>query len=126
MDRENWLPAEKKELTNHSSNGTWETLRASEEPRGRRLHKLVWAFKIKRNGTYKARLCVQGCTMVEGKDFDQVWAGALRSSSARALFAYAARFGCGVHSIDWVAAYLQGELQPGEVVYCHMPGEVHS
>ena len=59
--------------------------------------------------------------MVEGKDFDQVWAGALRSSSARALFAYAARFGCGVHSIDWVAAYLQGELQPGEVVYYHMP-----
>ena len=55
--------------------------------------------------------------MVQGSDFDQVWAGALRSSSARTLFAYAARHGCHVHSLDWVAAYLQGELLPGEVVY---------
>ena len=39
----------------------------------------------------------------------------------RALFAYAAKYSCSVRSVDWVAAYLQGELLEGEVVYCHMP-----
>ena len=39
----------------------------------------------------------------------------------RTLFAYAARFACSCRSVDWVAAYLQGELLEGEVVYCHMP-----
>ena len=56
-----------------------------------------------------------------GEDFDQVFAHTLRTSSVRALFAYAARFGCKVRSVDWVAAYLQGELLEGEGVYCHMP-----
>ena len=50
-----------------------------------------------------------------------MFAHTLRTSSVRALFAYAARFGCKVRSVDWVAAYLQGELLEGEVVYCHMP-----
>ena len=116
-----WAQAEDKELHNHHSNATWEPVQADDVPKGRRLHKLVWVFKIKRNGIYKARLCVQGCTMVEGKDYNQVWAGALRSSSARTLFAYAARYNCSVHSLDWVAAYFQGELLSGEVVYCYMP-----
>ena len=59
--------------------------------------------------------------MVPGQDFDQVFAYTLRTSSVRALFAYAARYACKVRSVDWVAACLQGELLEGEVVYCHMP-----
>ena len=116
-----WTSAEFKEFYNHSRNASWEFMPESDLPRGRRLHKLVWVYKVKRDGTAKARLCVQGCTMVLGEDFDQVFAHTLRTSSVRALFAYAARFGCKVRSVDWVAAYLQGELLEGEVVYCHMP-----
>ena len=26
-----------------------------------------------------------------------------------------------MRSVDWVAAYLQGDFLDGEVVYCHMP-----
>ena len=54
-------------------------------------------------------------------DFDQVFSAALRYSSARALFAFAARNGCGVRSVDLVAAYLQGRFVDGEVVFCHLP-----
>ena len=100
-----WTSAEFKELNNHSRNASWEFMPESDLPRGRRLHKLVWVYKVKRGGTAKARLCVQGCTMVLGEDFDQVFAHTLRTSSVRALFAYAARFGCKVRSVDWVAAY---------------------
>jgi hypothetical protein len=81
----------------------------------------VWVYKVKRDGTCKARLCVQGCTLEEGIDFDQTFSAALRYSSARGLFCYAARKGCKVRSIDYVAAYLQGKFIEGEVIYCHMP-----
>jgi hypothetical protein len=66
-------------------------------------------------------LCVQGCTLEEGIDFDQTFSAALRYSSARGLFCYAARKGCKVRSINYVAAYLQGKFIEGEVIYCHMP-----
>jgi hypothetical protein len=76
---------------------------------------------MKRDGTAKARLCVQGSTLEAGIDYDQVFSAALRYSSARALFAYAARNGCKVRSVDLVAAYLQGHFVEGESVYCHLP-----
>ena len=48
----------------------------------------------------------------------QIWPAA---TAARALFAYAARKGCRVRSVDLVAAYLQGKFVDGEVVYCYQP-----
>ena len=113
--------AEAKELGNHSKNESWKKIHRSELPAGRRLHKLVWVYKMKRNGVAKARLCIQGCTMEEGIDYDQTFSQALRYSSARGLFADAARNGCYVRSVDWVAAYLQGSFIDGEVIYCYMP-----
>ena len=78
-------------------------------------------YKLKRDGSAKARLCVQGNTLQPGVDFDQVYSAALRYSSARALFALAARTGCRVRSVDLVAAYLQGKFVDGEVVYTRLP-----
>ena len=120
-----WIQAERKELENHRSNSSWTTISASEVPAGRRVHKLIWVYKLKRDGTAKARLCVQGNTLESGIDYDQVFSAALRYSSARALFAYAARKGCRVRSIDLVAAYLQGKFVDGEIVFSKMaPGYV--
>ena len=116
-----WVPAETTELNNHKANHSWTKISRALVPRGRRLHKLVWVYKLKRNGVMKARLCVQGCTMEKGIDFDQTFSETLRYGSARGLFAFAARRGCRVRSIDWVAAYLQGKFLEGEVVYCSMP-----
>jgi hypothetical protein len=116
-----WVQAEQKEIDNHHRNGSWTTISRSEVPDGRRIHKMLWVYKVKRDGTAKARLCVQGSTLEAGVDFDQVFSAALRYSSARALFALAARTGCEVRSIDLVAAYLQGSFEEGEAVYCHLP-----
>jgi hypothetical protein len=116
-----WVKSEAKELNNHKVNGSWETITRDELPSGRRVHKLIWVYKVKRDGTAKSRLCVQGTTLEAGVDYQQVFSAALRHSSARALFAYAARNGCSVRSVDLVAAYLQGQFLDGEVVYCHLP-----
>ena len=120
---EGWLEAEKKELGNHHHNKSWTPIKKKNVPAGRRIHKLVWVYKEKRDGTLKARLCVQGCTMESGVDYDQVFSPTIRYSSVRGLFAFAAQRKCGVRSVDLTAAYLQGEFEDGEVVYAHMaPG----
>eukprot|EP00965_Chrysotila_dentata_P034836 1159707-Pleurochrysis_carterae.AAC.1 len=43
----------------------------------------------------------------------------MRGTSLRALASLAASMGMRMRRWDFVAAYLQGELEPGEVVYCH-------
>ena len=116
-----WVKSERTELDNHARNESWETITLDQVPRGRRLHKLIWVYKVKRDGTAKSRLCVQGTTLEAGVDYQQVFAAALRHSSARALFAFAARNKCKVRSVDLVAAYLQGQFIEGEVVYCYLP-----
>ena len=118
---DDWIAAESKELKNHHSNKSWSVVDRDKVPRGRHVHKLVWVYKAKRDGTLKARLCVQGCTLRAGIDFDQVFSSTLRHSSARGIFAYGKRHGCSFRSVDFVAAYLQGSFLDGEVVYTRMP-----
>ena len=80
-DAEGWTAAEKAELDNHSRNGSFTFLYRSEfdsEAPGRRLVKLIWVYKRKRDGRLKARLCVQGCSQQPGVDFDQTHCATLR------------------------------------------------
>lgn len=64
-DKEGWSDAEKKELENHENNMSFELMDRDVFEHiapGRRLVKLAWVYKRKRNGKLKARLCVQGCS----------------------------------------------------------------
>ena len=120
-DEEGWTTAEGGEIANHESKTSWTYHPRSALPRGRRLVKLTWAYKVKRNLTKKARLCVQGCTQIPGVDYHQTFCAAMRVASLRVLCAISARLGLKMRRWDFVAAYLQGELEPGEVVYCTPP-----
>eukprot|EP00965_Chrysotila_dentata_P111786 3696473-Pleurochrysis_carterae.AAC.1 len=120
-DAPGWLAAEQAEIDNHESNGSWSVIDRSQLPPGRNLVRLIWVYKTKRDGSKKARLCVQGCAQVAGVDFDQTFCAAMRGTSLRALASLAASLGMRMRRWDFVAAYLQGELEPGEVVYCHPP-----
>eukprot|EP00965_Chrysotila_dentata_P209215 6185170-Pleurochrysis_carterae.AAC.1 len=85
---------------------------------------MVWVYKRKRSGALNVRLCVQGCAQVHGVDYDQTFCATLRPTSLRTLASIAATSGMRMRRWDFVAAYLlylQGELQSGEVVYCHAP-----
>ena len=64
----------------------------SEMPKGRRTVKLVWVYKVKRDGSLKARLCVQGCSQMPGVDYDQTHCATMRPESLRILAAMSARF----------------------------------
>ena len=121
QDRPGWVAAEVSELDNHADNGSFEWRKRSELPRGRKLVKLVWVYKVKRSGQLKARLCVQGCAQVPGVDYDQTWCGAMRTPTLRVLASVAAKLGMRMRRWDFVAAYLQGELLEGEDVWCSPP-----
>jgi hypothetical protein len=109
------------EMENHNQNGSFEWMRRADVPKGRHLIKLVWVFKTKRNGKLKSRLCVQGCAQTAGIDFDQTFSAALRSTSLRFIASVAARENLRLRRWDFVSAYLQGQLEEGEVVYCSAP-----
>ena len=75
-----------------------------------------------RDGPLKARLCIQGCSQVAGIDYDQTFCGTtLQATSLPLLPAVAAKLDLRMHRWDFVAAFLQGSLEPGEVVYCQPP-----
>ena len=120
-DATGWLKAERNELNNHKKNNSWKYISRDELPAGRRLVRLIWVYKRKRDGSLKARLCVQGCSQVPGIDYDQTFCGALRATSLRVLCAAAAQYGMSLRRWDFVAAFLQGSLEEGEVVYCQPP-----
>ena len=120
-DHDGWTASMDKEMENHRTNQSWEWIPADEVPTGRRLIKLIWVFKVKRDGKLKSRLCVQGCNQVAGVDYDQTFSAALRSPSLRTIASLSSRYGLRMHRWDFVSAYLQGELEEGEVVYCQPP-----
>jgi hypothetical protein len=124
QDEAGWTAAEGEELENHRGNGSFTLLTRDEFERKaprRKLIKMTWVYKRKRSGKLKARLCVQGCSQIPGVDYTQTWCGTLRGPSLRMLAALSTRFGMSMHRWDFTAAYLQGELDPGEAVYCHPP-----
>ena len=91
IDSIGWGASELVELKNHEKNKSYEKRNYSELPRGRRLVNFTWAYKVKRSGQLKARLCVQGCTQVPGVDYNQTFCAAMRQSSLRVLSSSAAR-----------------------------------
>ena len=121
QDHDGWTASMNKEIDNHEGNGSYVWMKESDVPANRKLIKLVWVFKTKRDGTRKSRLCVQGCCQTAGVDFNQTFSAALRSTSLRFLASIASRFGLRLRRWDFVSAYLQGSLEDGEVVYCHAP-----
>ena len=112
-DRPNWRSAESVELSSHAKNNSWTDIDRSQLPAGRRLVKFTWVYKKKRNGKFKARLCVQGCTQVPGVDFDQTHCATMRASSLRVLCALGAGLGLRMLRWDFASAYLQGSLFDG-------------
>ena len=121
LDHPGWTQSMDKEMQNHDTNGSWEWIPIHKVPTDRKLIKLIWVYKVKRDGSLKSRLCVQGCNQIEGVDYDQSFSAALRSPSLRMLSAIAAKEHMHLRRWDFVSAYLQGSLEEGEVTYCHAP-----
>jgi hypothetical protein len=52
----------------------WEIIKKEDIPEDRRTIKCKWIFKIKRNGTFRARLVACGNSQIPGIDFNESFA----------------------------------------------------
>ncbi|KAJ9532898.1 hypothetical protein QJQ45_011004 [Haematococcus lacustris] len=86
----------------------------------------IGMLKIKRDATgaiekFKARLVAKGFMQVSGVDVGDVYAPVSKHTTLRALLALAAARDMEVHQIDVEAAFLNGTLQPDEVIHIQEP-----
>ncbi|KAJ9532540.1 hypothetical protein QJQ45_010573 [Haematococcus lacustris] len=118
-----WREAMHTELASLHANGTWTLI---ERPPGARVLPTKWVLKIKRDATgaiekFKARLVAKGFMQVSGVDVGDVYAPVSKHTTLRALLALAAARDMEVHQIDVEAAFLNGTLQPDEVIHIQQP-----
>ena len=68
-ERQNWQTAIRKEIKSMINRGVWREVDKSKIPENRRLIGNKWVFKIKRDGTYRARLVALGYSQIPGVDY---------------------------------------------------------
>ena len=68
-ERDNWRVAIRKEIRSMIERGVWRKTDKKRIPSNRRLIGNKWVFKIKRDGTYGARLVVLGYSQIPGVDY---------------------------------------------------------
>ena len=105
-----WQKAMESEIASHKKNGTWELVT---RPKNRVVISGRWVFKIKygldgRILRFKARWVVHGYKQLYGVDYSETWAGVVRDSSYRTLFAIGAERRLHMHQMDVVTAFLYG------------------
>jgi len=85
---------------------------------------MKWVYKLKSDGTFKARLVIRGFTQREGDntyDKDMVLSPTAHGPSVRILLASAVQLGRHVGTFDVANAFQQGEFIAGEVIFVRMP-----
>lgn len=109
-DAPEWIAAMNKELSTIERMGVWEEveLRAGEHALG-----TTWVYKRKTNAVnelikYKARLCAQGFSQVEGVYYEETYAPTGRLSTLRTCLAISATKDFEIIQMDAVGAFLNG------------------
>ena len=82
-ERENWQKAIRKEIKSMIDRGVWRKVEKKNIPNNRRLIGNKWVFKIKRDGTYRARLVALGYSQIPGVDYTDNFAPVAHDVSFR-------------------------------------------
>ena len=107
-----WMNAERKEIESIISK---KVLEGAVLPKGRKLLKTKWVYKIKHGAdgeikSYKVRLVACGYAQIFGVDFDETYSPVARLTSLRIVFAIAAQLWLRLHQMDVDTAFLNAEL----------------
>ena len=117
--RKMWREAISKEYRDMSTRVVWKLIQRSMIPRDRRLVKCKWVFKIKRNGTFRARLVACGYSQIPGVDFSQSYSPVINDITFRMLLLAMIYFGLSGKIADVETAFLYGDLE--EEIYMECP-----
>jgi hypothetical protein len=121
QESEEWREAMKNEFNSLKKNKTWEIV---DRPSDRKVIGCKWVLKTKFNsdGTIarrKARLVAKGYAQLPGTDFQETFAPVSRLCSVRLIMAIPAQYNLIVHQLDFVTAYLNGDID--EEIYMELP-----
>ena len=116
-ENEKWKGAEKKELDGLEEKHTWDVCDITPNMK---LHKLLWVYKVKANGTYKARLCLDGRHQ-DPTTYDAIRSPTMRLTSFRLLLAMAAQKGWHLTADDATQAFLNAHRPADKAMYATMP-----
>lgn len=117
-DKIKWRQAIEEEKNSLKENKTW-TLVNKSETNNKNILSNKWVFKIKENGSYKARLVVRGFEQQKGIDYDETFSPVISSCAIRIIFAIAAERNAKIIKFDIKSAFLYGTLD--EEIYMHLP-----
>ena len=120
-DWNKWQEALNEEYKSLLSNGTYEI---TDKPKDRKVVKCKWVLKKKydSNGKverYKARLVAKGFTQTKGIDYNATFAPVVKFNTLRILLSLAAYHDWNLHNMDFVTAFLNGDLD--EEIYMEQP-----
>lgn len=120
-DAKEWKRAMEEEMKSHEFNETW---MLKNLPANRKPIKSKWVFKAKLDDAgnvarYKARLVAKGCSQKYGVDYIETYSPVVRYTSIRFLMALAVQYDLGIHQMDAITAFLQGDLD--EEIYMEQP-----
>ncbi|KAJ9529140.1 hypothetical protein QJQ45_007820 [Haematococcus lacustris] len=118
-----WIEAMNVELASLHANQTW---CLEERPANARVLPTKWVLKVKRDAAgniekLKARLVAKGFYQQSGVDVGDVYAPVSKHTTLRTLLAKAAAEDMEIHQLDFETAFLNGKLEPGEVIYVQQP-----
>ena len=86
-ERDNWRAAIRKEIKSMIERGVWRKTDRKNIPNNRRLIGNKWVLKLKRDGTYRARLVALGYSQIPGVDYTDNFAPVARDVSFRIALA---------------------------------------
>lgn len=116
VDSHKWMKAMEEEMASRRANQTWVL---ADLPFLKRAIQCRWVYKLKADGTYKARLVVKGFRQKGGIDFHETFSPVVRYESAKLFVAFAAIDYRQIHQIDVKTAFLYGDLN--EELYMRQP-----
>lgn len=102
-------------------NSTWILV---DRPKGRKVIGSRWVLRIKLKADgiverRKARVVAKGFSQEPNVDFQETFALVAKISSIRIVMGLAAEFGLKVHQLDFIRAYLNGDIE--EEIYMELP-----
>ena len=111
-DKQNWLKAMHEEMNSLNKNKTYDLV---ELPKGKRVLRNKWVFKLKKDGDklvkYKARLVVKGFSQKQGIDFDEIFFPIVKMSSIRVVLGLVVSLDLELDELDVKTAFFHGDLK---------------
>ena len=110
-EKENWQIAIRKEIRSMVNRGVWRKINRAKIPENRRLIGNKWVHKIKRDGTYRARLLALGYSHIPGIDYTDNFAPVAHDVSFRIALARMKVEKLVSLAMDVEKAFLYGDIE---------------